>query len=181
MLCDNCKKNEATVHIKEVHNGKCVAYNLCSQCAGEKEQKGELGAWGFNLAEVLFNVGKLTESLKKAAPDFETEPHREEVCPDCGWTTEKLRSSGGRLGCPECYHTFEAIVSGALGRVQRGGVHLGKRPGPAASNEPVRCRLELQRLQNELAELVRREEYEAAAVCRDRIVELKQRIGEGEK
>ena len=35
MLCDNCKKNEATIHIKEVHDGKVVASNLCADCARE--------------------------------------------------------------------------------------------------------------------------------------------------
>ena len=39
MLCDNCKKNEATIHIKEVHDGKVVASNLCADCAREKEEK----------------------------------------------------------------------------------------------------------------------------------------------
>ena len=38
MLCDNCKKNEATIHIKEVHDGKVVASNLCADCAREKEE-----------------------------------------------------------------------------------------------------------------------------------------------
>ena len=66
MLCDNCKKNEATIHIKEVHDGKVVASNLCADCAREKEEKGELGSLGFNLAEVLFNLGKLTESVQAA-------------------------------------------------------------------------------------------------------------------
>lgn len=69
MLCDNCKKNEATIHIKEVHDGKVVASNLCADCAREKEEKGELGSLGFNLAEVLFNLGKLTESVQAAQED----------------------------------------------------------------------------------------------------------------
>ena len=41
MLCDNCKKNEATIHIKEVHDGKITTSNLCGDCAKAKEEKGE--------------------------------------------------------------------------------------------------------------------------------------------
>ena len=64
MLCDNCKKNEATILIKEIHNGSSVSINLCAECARKKEQQGELGSLGFNLAEVLFDVGKLAKALK---------------------------------------------------------------------------------------------------------------------
>ena len=68
MLCDICKKREATIHIKEVKNGKCISTNLCPECAKEKELSGGLGAFGFNLAEVIFNVGKMSEADKNAAP-----------------------------------------------------------------------------------------------------------------
>ena len=33
MLCDICKKNEATIHIKEMHHGKWTSLNLCAECA----------------------------------------------------------------------------------------------------------------------------------------------------
>ncbi len=174
MLCDVCKKNEATIHIKEVHDGKVTASNLCAACAAAKEKQGEFGALGFNLAEVLFSLGKMAEkslaegiAAKPAAAEAE-----EVVCPQCGWTFSKVRHSGGRLGCPGCYHAFEAPISEALGRIQRGPVHLGKRPGQAAESRSA-LMFELEQRKRELDEMVRREEYEAAAVCRDRINQLK--------
>ena len=69
MLCDVCKKREATIHIKEVKDGKCISTNLCPECAREKELAGGLGAFGFNLAEVIFNVGKTPELKKSSAKD----------------------------------------------------------------------------------------------------------------
>ena len=111
MLCDICKKNEATIHIKEVHDGKISASNLCADCAAEKEKKGELGALGFNLAEVLFNLGKIAEKSISSTTPPTAEKGPEKTCPACGWTLEKLRHAGGRLGCPTCYQTFEPLIA----------------------------------------------------------------------
>ena len=182
MLCDTCKKNEATIHIKEIHAGQVVSVNLCADCARAKEEKGELGALGFNLAEVLFNIGKISEKIKNgsAAPvpdQAGSEPETVPVCPVCGWTPEKMRAENGKLGCPECYHTFETMLSGVLSHIQRGSAHLGKRPAAAGTDGGVAAkRFELEKLQRELEESVRREEYENAAVCRDRINQLKAEI-----
>ena len=33
MLCQNCGKNEATTHIKQVINGDTAERHLCSECA----------------------------------------------------------------------------------------------------------------------------------------------------
>ena len=49
MLCDNCKKNEATVHMTRVVNGKKSERHLCNACA--KQQGEDFGGQGFmNLA-----------------------------------------------------------------------------------------------------------------------------------
>ena len=179
MLCDNCKHNEATVLIKEIRNGKATSTNLCAECARLKEQQGELGALGFNLAEVLFDIGKFTKALKSGAGKPELEVPREvaeAICPKCGWSAEKLRQHAGQLGCPECYRTFAPLVEGAVARIQRGLVHLGKRPAGGAAEGAVAMRLEIERLRRELKELIRKEEYEAAAVSRDRIAALKREL-----
>ena len=180
MLCDNCKHNEATILIKEIHNGSAVSINLCAECARKKEQQGELGSLGFNLAEVLFDIGKLTKALKPGNPATpEMEVPREvadAVCPHCGWSAAKIRENEGRLGCPECYRTFAPLVEGAVERIQRGMVHMGKRPVADGSGGAVALRMELERLQRGLPELIRREEYEAAAVSRDRIAALRREL-----
>ncbi len=179
MLCDNCKRNEATIIIKEIHHGSAVSMNLCADCARKKEQQGELGSLGFNLAEVLFDIGKLTSALKPgaSAPEMEVPQEvAEAVCPHCGWTAEKLRANDGQLGCPECYRTFAPLVEGAVARIQRGLVHMGKRPAGDGAGGALALRVELERLQRELPELIKREEYEAAAVSRDRIAALKREL-----
>ncbi|MBQ9502663.1 MAG: UvrB/UvrC motif-containing protein [Lentisphaeria bacterium] len=172
MLCDKCKKKEATIHVKKVAGGKIESLHLCADCAREKEEQGVLGALGFNLAEVLFNLGELAKPAP-AEESQESAPAGADpgvTCPVCGWNMEKLQSSNGRLGCPECYRSFSEIISDALNRIQRGRMHIGKRPD---RSDPLlnaaALRIEITRTRKKLAELVRREEYEQAAVCRDRL------------
>jgi len=181
MLCDHCKKNEATIHIKEIHGGKCVSLNLCAQCAASKEEKGELGAFGLNLADALFQIGAITKKLQQGknpagasadaagtSPDPESGP----TCPVCGWTPAKIRAANGKLGCPECYRTFSDMIRNAVDHFQRGPEHLGKRPVSHPDHGEGARRAELERLRRELQNCIRKEDYEQAAVCRDRIKEL---------
>jgi len=178
MLCDRCKKKEATIHVKKVSNGKVESLHLCADCAREKEEQGVLGALGFNLAEVLFNIGEMAKPhAEEDSSPGEKDPGPGITCPVCGWTMEKLQSSHGRLGCPECYRAFAPIISEALNRIQRGEMHIGKRPD---KTDPLlnaaALRIEITRTRKKLAELVRREEYEKAAVCRDRLNALNEKL-----
>ncbi len=175
MLCDICKKREATIHIKEVKDGKCISTNLCPECAREKELAGGLGAFGFNLAEVIFNVGKTPELKKSSARDNAKEKTPQVVCPHCKWTLAKMRKSGGKLGCAGCYTVYAKWVDKALEQVQRGKVHMGKRPASSVGSLSA-LKLKIDQLQLDLARAVSAEEYEKAAQFRDRINALKAEI-----
>lgn len=177
MLCERCKKNEATVHIKEFHGATCETHHLCSECAKKKDPDISLENFGFNLADVLFDVEKFAKTLQ--GNNSREEENVELKCPNCNWDAAKIKKSGGRLGCPECYNTFLDLIKSALNQVQRGSVHLGKRPADAAKNTPTLKKAELKKLQDELQKLVAAEEYEAAALCRDRINALKEQISAG--
>ena len=165
-------------HIKRVVEGKVRAIHLCADCAKEQEEQGAVGALGFNLAEVLFNIAGLRDIVP---PEPETEEETVEdsgsdttfSCPVCGWTMEKLRQSNGKLGCSECYRSFAVVIHDAFSRMQRGKIHMGKKPGDARPFQTrAALQLEIARCKKELSELVRREEYERAAVCRDKLNEL---------
>ncbi len=173
MLCDVCKKCEATIHIKEMHSGETHTSNLCAACAASKEKNGELSALGFNLAEMLCNLGKISAGEK---PPREDAAENATVCPECGWTVQKVRASGGRLGCPRCYAAFAALLAEAIRNVHRGSVHLGKRPRTASPDGRAALEAELENRRHELDALIAREEYEDAATCRDRINLLKAQL-----
>ena len=175
MLCDDCKKNEATVHIKEFHNGQCKTHHLCAECAGKKEQQGDFGSLGFKLSEILFNPEKLDKFINEKTEN--STPDSIAVCPECSWTTAKIRESSGKVGCPECYKVFAPILAEAFSKVQRGTLHLGKHPMAKDDTTGI-LRQELKRLQTELADSVAAEEYENAALYRDRINAIKKQLEE---
>ena len=189
MLCQNCHKNEATIHVQQIVNGHIKSIHLCEECAAKKN--GGDDPEEFNLAEVLFDIaGKVAHaaaaSSEKAEPDdgsgSGTGTESDVVCPKCGWTLRQFRKTA-YLGCPECYRVFSVLVDGMLKNMHRGVQHLGKIPLSAGrekckSHELLLLKREIDRLQGELEEKIRREEYESAAVLRDRIQELKRKIAE---
>jgi protein arginine kinase activator len=178
MLCDCCKKNEATIHIQEIINGEKKTLHLCGQCAAKKSQSDPTFDFGgFNLAEMLYNLSENLNIPGLEAPSQEKEQESAQslVCPNCGWDIAGLRKTG-RLGCPECYNTFRKIIMEALENMHRGKLHVGKKPGADVSDESPRLMLEVMNLQKELDELVQREEYEKAAEIRDKINDLKKKL-----
>ena len=179
MLCDICKKNEATIHYKEIVGGQQKSLNVCAECAQKHEKASGMNFGAFNLAEMLFNLGKL--SGKPAAETDTAEPPPQPVCKQCGRTVKDLHDSGGRLGCAACYTSFAPLLEDVLTRVQRGKVHVGKRPGlkrRSNAGNPAVTAAKLAALRKELASLVKVENYEKAAQVRDAIRELEKAAAE---
>mgnify|MGYP002588164185 CR=1 FL=1 len=61
MLCQNCGKNEATTHIKQVINGDTAERHLCSECA-------EHLGYGDAFSGFGFDVAGLFELLRRCSP-----------------------------------------------------------------------------------------------------------------
>ena len=173
MLCQICNKNPATIHVQEIINGEKKVFHLCGECASKKAETEPI-LQSFNLAEMLCNLGKISSTIKP--PQEKLPPERAVRCPNCGWTVEKVRNFGGRLGCPECYKVFAPMLTEAIKNVHRGSVHLGKRPQSAPHDGRAALEAELNNRRHELDALVKREEYEQAAACRDRILQLKEEL-----
>ncbi len=176
MLCKICNKNPATIHIQEIVNGEKKTLHICAGCAAQKSKEDPV-LNGFNLAEMLYSLsGQMgaQEGDKQEQPKDGEEVLPLSVCPKCGWDSARFRKTG-RLGCANCYSVFEDIVIPALANMHRGSFHVGKAPGAAGSSgsESGRRMLELMKLQKELEDHVRREEFEKAAEVRDRINALK--------
>jgi len=181
MLCQKCHKNEATIHVQKIEDGKVKSLHLCESCAAQHSVDAA-DLQGFNLAEVLFDIaGKVAQEINSDSDsEEESEPVSEPVCPHCGWSLEKFRKTG-YLGCPECYRAFELPIAGMLKNIHRGDHHTGKIPMSAGADqkhghETVLLKREIDQLRKEQEEKIRREEYEDAAVLRDRIQELEKKI-----
>ncbi|MBQ9337785.1 MAG: hypothetical protein IJS14_10875 [Lentisphaeria bacterium] len=179
MLCQNCHENEATIHVQQIVDGKVRSIHLCAKCAAEKGiETPDLD--DFNLAEVLFDIaGKVAKASHAASPGAkkkEEAPESREtevVCPHCGWTLQQFRKTG-YLGCPSCYQIFAPLIDGMLKNIHRGDRHAGKIPLSAGAaqregHETALMKRELEMLRKEQEEKIRAEDYEAAAVLRDKI------------
>ena len=177
MLCQKCHKNEATIHVQKIEDGKVKSLHLCESCAAQHSVDAA-DLQGFNLAEVLFDIaGKVAQEINSNSDsEEESEPVSELVCPHCGWSLEKFRKTG-YLGCPECYRSFELPIAGMLKNIHRGDHHTGKIPISAGADqkhghETVLLKREIEQLLKEEEVKIRREEYEDEAVLRYRIQEI---------
>jgi protein arginine kinase activator len=157
MLCDICKKTEATVHLTQIVDGKMLKVDLCESCAKEK---GVQEAAGFSLANLLAGLGAGEESRVEAAGA---------QCPVCGFTQADFKKTG-RLGCSACWEAFESSLRSLLKAMHKGDHHVGKVPVRAAHTQAVSN--QMQQLTEQLETAVREEKYEDAAQIRDQIREL---------
>jgi protein arginine kinase activator len=157
MLCDICKKAEATVHLTQIVDGKMLKVDLCESCAKEK---GVQEAAGFSLANLLVELGGVEES-RVESPGMQ--------CPVCGFTQADFKKTG-RLGCSTCWETFEPALASLLKAMHKGDHHVGKVPAKAMHTLALSGKM--QELTGELEKAVREEKYEDAARIRDQIREL---------
>jgi len=160
MLCDLCEKREAKIFIKKIENGKQVDYNVCEVCASNALGK----TIDFSdLHESIFH--SLSDMLAGFSDIDENELEKELKCDECGLTSREFQETG-KLGCDKCYQTFEDKLIHLLKRLQGSVQHAGKSlPG-------LEHRHEIDNLKAELQNCIEKEEYERAAVLRDKIREL---------
>lgn len=157
MLCDSCQSQEATVHYKEVCDGAVAESHLCEQCARAQglplDQK-------LPLTDFLFGVGAGSAAFR---PD--TSPAGASACPFCGMTQEKLRKHS-RFGCSECYIVFADDVARMVRELQRDDSHRGK----------TVFSLSVEALQAAIERAVQCEDFEYAAVLRNRMTRLQEPV-----
>jgi protein arginine kinase activator len=157
MLCESCNKNEANIHYTEVVNGKLTELHLCEECAEEK---------GFEVHSPLF-LDDFLGSLIDIQPHVVPEERVKKRC-RCGMSYEDFKKRG-KLGCGECYKTFNKQLSGVLRRIHGSTEHVGKAP---KVGEIPKLKREIQKLKAKLQEAIKKEEFELAAELRDKIREM---------
>ena len=169
MLCDECGKNKATVHLTEIINEQITKLNLCEACAKEKGSEAEQH---FGIADLLSALSDVEVSTPTSGAAVKNK------CPHCGLTYEDFKKIG-RLGCSECYTTFKASLAPLLKRIHGSHQHMGKTPDPGHLKEQkVSSKLheELEEVKQDLLKAVKKEEFEEAAALRDKIKFLEKKI-----
>jgi protein arginine kinase activator len=160
MSCDQCREREAVVHLTQIVNDQVTTLHLCEKCAAEKgvDSPG---------AHAKTPLGTLIGAMGKS-PEQAPAPRSSDVCTRCGGTFQDFRETG-RLGCPDCYRSFEIPLRDLLRRLHGSTHHLGER---YAEREPAAAVVDHEQtadLREQLRLAVETENFELAAELRDRL------------
>lgn len=188
MLCERCKIREANIQYTEVINGVKTEHHFCAQCAKEMDfgQYSAIFDGEFPLVKLLSGLLGGEEPVQKEGK------FQQIVCPTCGTTYEEFVENS-RFGCADCYGVFDVLIHDNIKQLQGSDCHKGKRPlvqvrtdaedltGKAVTEAVVQDAMERDSGQEEIRVLERRlkeslktEDYETAAICRDKIRALRE-------
>ena len=175
MLCDDCGRHEAVVHITQIGPDGRVEKNLCESCAAgysefanvPQQDKRHVSVDDF-LRGIFNSAGSVP-----AAENRETNTAGELVCPRCGMSYQDF-SQTGKIGCAACYATFRQQLEPILRRIHGSSVHRGKIPHRSGGTLELKQNIIL--LQQQLKACVEQEEYEKAAQLRDKVRAMKREL-----
>lgn len=184
MLCEKCKKNEATFFYRENVNGQKKNYNLCADCAREYEEEGKIPAQNTNpfegFEQLFMNPFKSMDKFfsglfgEKGTVQSALGSGKSSKTCSCGMTFRDFMDDG-MAGCPSCYETFESELEPTVKRIHGRTVHEGRTP--ARFREKLDLRKKIENLEKERDEAVRKENYERAAELRDQLNDLRKSAG----
>jgi protein arginine kinase activator len=160
MSCDQCREREAVIQLTQIVNDQVTTLHLCEKCAAEKgvDSPG---------AHAKTPLGTLIGAAMGKSPEQAPAPRSSDVCTRCGGTFQDFRETG-RLGCPDCYRSFETPLRDLLRRLHGSTHHLGER---YAEREPAAAVVDHEQadLREQLRLAVETENFELAAELRDRL------------
>jgi protein arginine kinase activator len=160
MECEHCGEAPATVHQITINNGFDVQYkHLCEKCANELE----------NGKKKDTSSGKVPGLIASMFDEQETMQ-----CSQCGLTFDEF-SDSGRLGCANCYSAFSKRLEPLIKRIHGSSSHEDDSSESKELGKLSMAR-KIQILEKELEKQIKEENYEKAAVLRDRIAELKENL-----
>ena len=164
MVCDVCGKKKATVHLTEIVDEQMSEMHLCEDCARQKSVQMEQQ---FGLADLLAGLADFGKQVKPSADPVLI------TCSNCTLTYDEFRKLG-RLGCSECYNSFNEQLSSLLKKIHGSNRHLGKTP--KKMRQEVKKKIDrIQDLRYQLQRAIESEDFEKAAELRDKIREAEQK------
>lgn len=170
MLCEDCQKRPACVHITKVNNNHKTEKHLCEYCAqkaGEFSFSSDAGLSVQDLLKGMFSQGFVETHQKTVS-----------TCPNCGMSYSDF-SHNGKIGCSVCYSTFADKLERMMRRIHGANAHTGKVPRRAGGDLAVRQNLK--KMKRQLEAYIASEEYEHAAKLRDEIRQLEKQLDPNER
>lgn len=160
MICDICGNNNAIMHIRQVMDGKNdMSINLCESCAVKN---------GFQIGqENSIHIPALLEKLKNYKKGLNT-ADLNVVCHNCNTTLAEVKKHG-TVGCGQCYEYFDEYISS---RFRNPAAPQTKGDNRFPVREVISQAEYKKALEKKLQQAVSIEDYESAAVIRDKIKAL---------
>lgn len=176
MLCDKCKKREATIYYTEVFNGEKKEQHLCQECASEYTNYNIRFALSNKEASLGGLLSSILSNYNSNQPVKEESKAEMITCSHCGMTYESFLQ-GGKFGCAFCYQCFGKQIEKSFRQIHGATSHVGKRPiGFVSITDKIISEMtEIERLTIKLQDAVEKEEFEEAAKIRDYIRELRKK------
>lgn len=154
MICDECKKNQATVRLVALIDGNRTERNLCSACMLRQK------------LQIRTDGAQSVQSAMWSGANKTTVRHPNLRCPRCGMSYDEY-AKAERVGCAYCYEEFRAPMRTTLQRVHGRAQHIGR--VPACVDDLVRMKSRVEQLRREMDVAVACEDFEQAASLRDEI------------
>lgn len=180
MLCDNCGKREANVRYQENINGRKRTLNLCEECS----QKLGINKIDFNIP---IDFSSFFGGFLEEFENQEFMPFLNDIktlsCEKCGYTFDDIVKTG-KLGCQNCYDTFEEHLNPIIKRIQGADTHVGRigkvidskivvsEENKKQTDEKTKEKSKIEKLKGQLKKAIEEEKYEEAAKLRDEIKKL---------
>ncbi len=156
MKCDICHEKEAIVFIRQVSGSAVHELHLCPECARNR---------GFSADEskIEMSLGNLLSGLVDSSLNQNT---KNRACTVCGHLLKDIIDKK-IAGCPECYVHFNKEIINRLRSDGIEGEYTGSLPKQLAYFKSSLTDRIL--LQSKLEKAISEEDYEKAAVYRDRL------------
>lgn len=160
MKCHSCGEREGVVSLTQIEKGDVRTIALCAQCAAEKGIETAAGLGDTPLGGFLAALGEGAGGAQGDAGP---------ICSGCGASLRDFRETG-RVGCAECYRSFETPLRELLRRLHGSTHHSGMRYASTVGPAPE-PRVDTQGLRDQLKRAIESEQFERAAELRDRLRE----------
>lgn len=168
MLCDECGVNEACYTVSVMVGETVTQRHLCADCMAKMNMNIASG----NIKHLLSAI--LTAITGQEQPAAEAQAGPEVICERCNTTLSQFTKSG-KLGCPACYQAFREQLTPMLQQIHGRVQHAGRKP--LNTEAAQRLRSEQEELTRQMEQAVAMEDFETAAILRDRLKALAEKEG----
>lgn len=150
MLCQRCKRREATGYMEHTVNGIKTRIYVCPECFKEAQ------------SQIFASLGEdgLFSGLRGNSPKVK--------CSKCGTSLREIEETCF-VGCPYCYEELGEQIKPIVRNIQSAVMHVGSGPNEAETPQGNK----LAQLEEQLQKAVKSENYEEALKISEQIKAIK--------